>query len=88
VLKGSGTVIASPQEVPVINHSGNARLATAGTGDVLAGMTGAALAAGRPAMVAACEAVWRHGDLADRWPADVPLTAGALACGRLPAASC
>lgn len=88
VLKGSGTVIASPQEVPVINPSGNARLATAGTGDVLAGMTGAALAAGRAAMAAACEAVWRHGDLADRWPADIPLTAGSLACGFLPAASC
>jgi ADP-dependent NAD(P)H-hydrate dehydratase / NAD(P)H-hydrate epimerase len=88
VLKGSGTVIAAPGEVPVINLSGNARLATAGTGDVLAGMVGAALAAGRPAMAAACEAVWHHGDLADRWPADLPLTAGALACGRLPAASC
>jgi hydroxyethylthiazole kinase-like uncharacterized protein yjeF len=85
VLKGSGTVIAAPKEVPVINPSGNARLATAGTGDVLAGMTGAALAAGRPAMAAACEAVWRHGDLADRWPADIPLTAGALACGSPPA---
>ncbi|VTU27710.1 NAD(P)H-hydrate dehydratase [Variovorax sp. PBL-E5] len=81
VLKGSGTVIASAGETPVINASGNARLATAGTGDVLAGMVGAALAAGRPAMAAACEAVWRHGDLADRWPAEVPLTAGALARG-------
>jgi hydroxyethylthiazole kinase-like uncharacterized protein yjeF len=85
VLKGSGTVIAAPDEVPVINPSGNARLATAGTGDVLAGMTGAALAAGRSAFTAACEAVWRHGDLADRWPAEIPLTAGALASGRVPA---
>ena len=38
VLKGSGTVIAAPQvDLPRINRSGNASLATAGTGDVLAG---------------------------------------------------
>jgi len=79
VLKGSGTVIAETGVPTVINPSGNARLATAGTGDVLAGMIGAALAAGTPAMAAACEAVWTHGDLADRWPAGIPLTAGALA---------
>lgn len=84
VLKGSGTVVAAAGELPVINHSGNARLATAGTGDVLAGMVGARLAAGRPAQAAACEAVWTHGDLADRWPAGIPLTAGALAAGGLP----
>ena len=84
VLKGSGTVVAAAGEVPVINHSGNARLATAGTGDVLAGMVGARLAAGRPALAAASEAVWTHGDLADRWPAGIPLTAGALAAGGLP----
>lgn len=79
VLKGSGTIVAATGEVPAINPTGNARLATAGTGDVLAGMIGAALAAGRPAMAASYEAVWRHGDIADRWPASVPLTAGALA---------
>jgi hydroxyethylthiazole kinase-like uncharacterized protein yjeF len=84
VLKGSGTVIAAPNEIPMINGSGNARLATAGTGDVLAGMVGAALAAGRPGMRAACEAVWHHGDLADRWPTGTPLTAGALARGFAP----
>jgi hydroxyethylthiazole kinase-like uncharacterized protein yjeF len=79
VLKGSGSVIAAPRETPRINPTGNARLATAGTGDVLAGMVGAGLAAGLPAMAAAREAVWRHGALADQWPASVPLTAGALA---------
>lgn len=81
VLKGSGTVIASPGETPRINFGGNARLATAGTGDVLAGMVGAGLAAGAAAHAAARAAVWRHGDLADRWPADLPLTAAALARG-------
>ncbi len=44
VLKGSGTVVASPSGLTTINPTGNARLATAGTGDVLAGMVGAALA--------------------------------------------
>ena len=44
VLKGSGSVIAAPGQVPQINPSGNALLATAGTGDVLAGLIGARLA--------------------------------------------
>lgn len=81
VLKGSGTMIADATDAPpVINPTGNARLATAGTGDVLAGMIGAALARRRPAFEAACEAVWQHGHIADTWPADAaPLTASALA---------
>lgn len=81
VLKGSGTIVAAAGETPAINPTGNARLATAGTGDVLAGMIGAALAAGAPAMAASREAVWLHGERADRWPASLPLTAGALARG-------
>ena len=79
VLKGSGTVIAAPGETPVINPTGNARLATAGTGDVLAGLIGARLARGEAAFDAACAAVWLHGQAADTWPCDRPLTAGALA---------
>jgi hydroxyethylthiazole kinase-like uncharacterized protein yjeF len=79
VLKGSGTVIAEAGAPPVVNLTGNARLATAGTGDVLAGMIGAGLASGRSAFDAAREAVWRHGHAADVWPAGAPaLTAGAL----------
>ena len=81
VLKGSGTVIAAPQQTPAINPTGNAQLATAGTGDVLAGMVGARLAAGQFAMAAACEAVYAHGLAADHWPAGQPLTASALAKG-------
>lgn len=40
VLKGSGSVISAPGESPSINASGNASLASAGTGDVLAGWIG------------------------------------------------
>ena len=78
VLKGSGTVIAEPHSVPFINPTGNAALATAGTGDVLAGMIGAGLAAGQSAFQTACDAVYRHGLLADEWPMTHALTSGAL----------
>lgn len=78
-LKGSGTVIAAPGYISLINPTGNARLATAGTGDVLAGLIGARLARGVPAFEAACAAVWLHGRAADNWASDQPLTAGTLA---------
>lgn len=65
VLKGSGTVIAAPDGRIVINPTGNAALATAGTGDVLAGLCGALLAQGWPAWEAALAAVWLHGAAAD-----------------------
>ncbi len=79
VLKGSGTVIAAPGQTPFINPTGNARLATAGTGDVLAGMVGARLAGGLDAFEAACHAVYQHGLAADRWPAGATLVASTLA---------
>lgn len=79
VLKGSGTVMASPDGTPAINPTGNARLATAGTGDVLAGMVGARLAAGDSAVHAARGAVYLHGQAADDWPQGLALTASALA---------
>ena len=82
VLKGSGSVIAAPGETSRINSSGNARLATAGTGDVLAGMVGAYLASGLNAFDAACNAVFKHGRVADDWVQSRPseaLTASRLA---------
>lgn len=79
VLKGSGTVIAHPDDIPHINPTGNGSLATAGTGDVLAGVIGAGLAAGMTPLQAALRAVFAHGEAADTWPLDEPLTAGALA---------
>ncbi|MEO7242324.1 MAG: NAD(P)H-hydrate dehydratase [Variovorax sp.] len=86
VLKGSGTLVAGPDASISINPTGNARLATAGTGDVLAGMIGAALARGMAPDAAARAAVWQHGALADDWPANHRLTAGALARGSVPSA--
>ncbi len=79
VLKGSGTITAAPQAIPVMNPTGNGRLATGGTGDVLAGMVGARLARGMAAFDAASMAVFQHGQIADQWPQHLPLTAGALA---------
>ena len=82
VLKGSGSVIAAPGGPVLINSTGNALLATAGTGDVLAGMVGACLARGMGAVNAAAAAVFDHGHRADRWAACKPgktLTASRLA---------
>ena len=77
VLKGSGSVIAALQATLRINPTGNAKLATAGTGDVLAGLLGAHIAANQTAMDAACNAVYRHGLAADHWQGTV-LNASAL----------
>ena len=80
VLKGSGTVIADTHYGVRINITGNARLATAGTGDVLAGLIGAHWSAqGASAFQAACSAVYQHGLIADQWPDGKTLTAHALA---------
>lgn len=79
VLKGSGSVLCSPDHLPHINPTGNARLATAGTGDVLAGLLGAHLAMRHDAWSAACAAVYQHGLVADNWNDSGHLTAAALA---------
>ncbi len=82
VLKGSGSIIAAPGKTSAVNSSGNALLATAGTGDVLAGMLGAGIAAGYSAFEAACQTVYQHGRLADEWARNRPceaLTASRLA---------
>jgi hydroxyethylthiazole kinase-like uncharacterized protein yjeF len=65
ILKGSGSVIARPDGHVAINPTGNPALATAGTGDVLAGICGALLAQDWPAWEAALAAVWLHGSAAD-----------------------
>jgi hydroxyethylthiazole kinase-like uncharacterized protein yjeF len=85
VLKGSGTVIAH-QDRLVVNSTGNPGLATAGTGDVLAGICGSLLAQGWPAWEAALGAVWLHGAAADRLVAQGIGPIG-LTAGELPAAA-
>ena len=71
LLKGSGSVIATPGQTPVINPTGNAALAGPGTGDVLSGWTGGlwAQAPDRAAIDIAAAAAWAHGRAADLWPA-------------------
>ncbi len=79
ILKGSGSVIASPGHTPAINPSGSAALATAGTGDVLAGWLGG-LWAQQPQATAhalACAATFWHG-LAGETQASGPLRAADL----------
>ncbi len=82
VLKGSGSVIAAPDGSVVVNTTGNPALATAGTGDVLAGVCGALLAQKWNVWEAALGAVWLHGKAADMLVADgvgpIGLTASEL----------
>ena len=61
VLKGAHTLVAGPAGEVVVNPTGTPLLATAGSGDVLAGVIGALLAGGHPAAEAALVAVFLHG---------------------------
>jgi ADP-dependent NAD(P)H-hydrate dehydratase / NAD(P)H-hydrate epimerase len=65
LLKGPGTVVASPSGACFVNPTGGPSLASAGTGDVLAGISGAFLARGLEAEEAGAVAAWVHGRTAD-----------------------
>ena len=88
VLKGPGTIVASPDGRTLENATGNCGMAKGGSGDILAGMILSLLGQGAGAAEAAACAVWLHGRAGDL--AAEELTAYAMTptdlLGRLPAA--
>jgi ADP-dependent NAD(P)H-hydrate dehydratase / NAD(P)H-hydrate epimerase len=81
VLKGPDTVIAHPDGRAAVNVNGSPWLATAGSGDVLAGIAAALIAQRMPLFEAGCAAVWMHaragemlgpGSIAEDLPSQLP----------------
>ncbi|WP_029604483.1 bifunctional ADP-dependent NAD(P)H-hydrate dehydratase/NAD(P)H-hydrate epimerase [Kozakia baliensis] len=71
VMKGADTIIVAPDGRAAINDHASPALATAGSGDTLAGVIGTMLAAGMPVWEACCAGVWLHGEAGLRagdWP--------------------
>ena len=66
LLKGAATVVAEPRGEVLVVTAGDSRLATAGTGDVLAGVIGSLLASGLDPFHAAAAGAWVHGQAARR----------------------
>lgn len=83
LLKGARTVVADPGGRVRVNTTGTPWLATAGTGDVLAGLCGALLAAGLDPLDAGSLGAWLHGSAATLASGGGPVTAPMVAA-RLP----
>jgi len=78
LLKGDATVVADAGGTAYVNGTGTPWLATAGTGDVLSGITGSLLATGLPAVEAAAVAAHLHGRTGQLAAERGPLLAGDL----------
>ena len=84
LLKGADTVVAAPDGRAVINVHAPASLATAGSGDVLAGIAAGLIARGLPALAVGAAAAWVHGECAYRF--GKPGLIAEDLCGHLPEA--
>ena len=84
LLKGDRTIVATPSGEIWANPTGSPALATAGSGDVLAGLLGSLLAAGLPAVRAAVAAAYVHGLAGRRAADDGPVTAPDVAAALRP----
>jgi ADP-dependent NAD(P)H-hydrate dehydratase / NAD(P)H-hydrate epimerase len=78
LLKGDATVVAAPEGTAYVNGTGTPWLATAGTGDVLSGLTGALLATGLPPAEAAAVGAHVHGRAGQLAAEEGPLIASDL----------
>jgi hydroxyethylthiazole kinase-like uncharacterized protein yjeF len=67
LLKGARTLVGAPGALPFVNPTGTPALATAGSGDVLAGILGALAAGSRDPMQAAAAAAYLHGLSGEHW---------------------
>jgi hydroxyethylthiazole kinase-like uncharacterized protein yjeF len=84
LLKGDRTIVATPSGEIWANPTGSPALATAGSGDVLAGLLGSLLAAGLPAVRAAVAAAYVHGLAGRRAAGYGPVTATDVASALRP----